>query len=273
MFQSLCGMGTYKNVAVLTTFWDQVEAAVGARREAQLQSNFFKELLQGGALFMRNDRTSKSAVALLDHVFNKLTPVTTQIQIEMGKEGKSLIDTAAGGVQQEEIARIVAKHKKEIADLRAELDTIKQSNVAARRELEQERAKLRQQLARWESEKAQLKEGIDKERIARQKLEADIAAEREDREKWRQEQERKFDARNVVTKATHQIASTRPSDRDRGGTVGESVQISAPSNNNTTLSGTIGVNFQIDKRREPRRISVRAIGTVPALFGVHPTKA
>ena len=174
-------MGTYKNVVVLTTFWDQVEAEVGARREAQLQSNFFKELLQGGALFTRNDRTSKSAIALLNHVVNKLAPVTTQIQIEMGKEGKSLIDTVAGGVQQEEIARIVAKHKKEIADLRAELDTIKQSNVAARRELEQERAKLRQQLARWENEKAQLKEGIDKERIARQKLEADIAAEREDR--------------------------------------------------------------------------------------------
>ena len=108
MFQSLCGMGTYKNVVVLTTFWDQVEATVGARREAQLQSNFFKELLQGGALFMRNDRTSKSAVALLDHVFNKLAPVTTQIQIEMGKEGKSLIDTVAGGVQQEEIARMLS---------------------------------------------------------------------------------------------------------------------------------------------------------------------
>ncbi|KJA22635.1 hypothetical protein HYPSUDRAFT_644226 [Hypholoma sublateritium FD-334 SS-4] len=217
MFQSLCGTQTYKNVVVLTTFWDQVEPEVGARREAQLQSNFFKEVIQGGARFMRHNRTPKSAGALLSHVFNNLVPVTTQIQIEMGKEGKSLVDTAAGGVQQEEIERVVAKHKKEMADLKAELEAIKQSNTAARRELEEERSKLRQQLARWESEKAELKEGLDKERGARQKLEADIATERENHKKWRQEQELKFDARsNTINKAPQKTAAIQPTVRGLG---------------------------------------------------------
>lgn len=270
MFQSLCGTQTYKNIVVLTTFWDQVEPEVGARREAQLQSNFFKEVIQGGARFLRHNRTPKSAAALLSYVLN-LVPVTTQIQIEMGKEGKSLVDTAAGGVQQEEIERVVAKHKKEIADLKAELETIKQSNTAARRELEEERAKLRQQLARWESEKAELKEGIDKERSARQKLEADIATERENREKWRQEQERKFDTRNnTINKATQKTATVQPTGRGLGVGYSESDQISVPSNHDTSRSGKRGPQTNICW--EPQRIPVRAVGTVPTISEVRPAE-
>ena len=188
----------YKNVVVLTTFWDQVSPEVGARREAQLQSNFFKDLAQGGAQFMRHDRTSQSASKLLNHVFSNLTPTSAQIQLEMGREGKSLIDTAAGSVQQQEIERIVAKHKEEMAELQAEMATIKQSNVAAKRELEEERAKLREQMARWESERVALQKGLETESNARQKLEADAAKEREIHEKWRQEQERKLEAQSTA---------------------------------------------------------------------------
>lgn len=191
----------YKNVVVMTTFWDQVSPEIGARREAQLQSNFFKDLAQGGALFMRHDRTPESAAKLLSHVFAKLAPVTAQIQIEMGKEGKSLVDTAAGSVQQQEIERVIAKHKEEITDLKAEMEAITLSNIAARKELEEERAKLRQQLARWESEKVALQKGLDAENRARQKLEADVAMERETHEKWRQEQERKLEEAQAKARA------------------------------------------------------------------------
>ena len=38
MFQKLCGTETYKNVVVLTTFWDQVGEEIGAKREEQLLS-------------------------------------------------------------------------------------------------------------------------------------------------------------------------------------------------------------------------------------------
>lgn len=193
MFQKLCGTETYKNVVVLTTFWDQVGDEVGGKREEQLQSKFFKSVVDGGAHFMRHDRTLDSAGAVLSYVFAELAPVTTRIQIEMGKEGKTLVDTAAGSVQQEEIERVIAQHKQEVSSLMAEMETIKESNTAARRELEEERAKLQEQLTRWETERVALKAGLDKESSARQKLEADIAAERADRDKWRQEQERKFE--------------------------------------------------------------------------------
>ena len=195
MFQKLCGTETYKNVVVLTTFWDQVGEEIGAKREEQLLSKFFKSIVDGGAHFMRHDRTQDSAAAVLNYVFTNLAPVTTRIQIEMGEEGKTLVDTAAGSVQQEEIERVIAQHKKEVSSLMAEMETIKESNAAARRELEEERAKLQEQLTRWETERVALQAGLDKESSARQKLEADIAAERADRDKWREEQERKFEER------------------------------------------------------------------------------
>lgn len=230
MFQKLCGSDKFKNVVVLTTFWDQVGIAIGENREKQLQSKFFKTVVDGGGRFMRHDRTATSAGAVLSYVFAELAPVITQIQTEMGVEGKALVDTAAGSVQQEEIERIIAKHNEEVSSLMAEMETIKESNAAARRELEEERAQLQEQLARWETEKAALKEGIqeqvaqleseraalkegmDKESSARKKLEADLAAEKENREKWRQEYEEKFEAR---AKANAELAEERRRQEDR----------------------------------------------------------
>jgi len=52
MFRALCGLESYKDVVVLTTHWDQVPTHEGVKREAQLKSNFFKDLAAGGARFM-----------------------------------------------------------------------------------------------------------------------------------------------------------------------------------------------------------------------------
>ena len=96
LFQKLCGADTFKNVLVLTTFWDQVSPTVGGQREEELRSKFFKTVVDGGARFMRHDRTAGSAHAVLSYIISGMAPVVTQIQTEMGLEGKPLINTAAG---------------------------------------------------------------------------------------------------------------------------------------------------------------------------------
>jgi hypothetical protein len=54
---------------ILTMFWDQVATEEeGVEREEQLESNFFKDLVQGGALFMRHDCTLESAHQVLGHI-------------------------------------------------------------------------------------------------------------------------------------------------------------------------------------------------------------
>lgn len=157
-----------------------------------MKSQYFQKLVEGHAHFMRHNRTPESAGDVLDYIITNLAPVTTQIQTEMGEEGKPLVDTAAGSVQQEEIERLIAQHKKEVSALQEDINSIRESNAAARRELEEERAELQAKLARWEAECVELKEGLERESSARQKLEADMVAEREGRDKWREEQERKF---------------------------------------------------------------------------------
>ena len=207
MFQKLCGADTLTNVVVLTTFWDREDAAVADARERQMQAKFFKGVVDGGARFMRHDRTAASARAVLSYVFAELAPVITQIQVEMGVEGKALVDTAAGAVQREEIERIIAKHREEVAGLKAEMEAVKAGNTAARRELEDELASVRRQLGRWQTENAELKAGlqaqsakwqaesaalresVDRESGARRRLEGELAGARANHEALRREQE------------------------------------------------------------------------------------
>jgi hypothetical protein len=157
MFRGLCGEEAYKNVVVLTTHWDQLPTNEGVGREEQLESKYFKELVAGGARFMRHDCTIESALQVLRHIL-PMPPTVTQIQKEIREEGKCLGDTAAGSVNSEKVERELAKCKKEITDLTAEMVTLKENNKAARQELEAERAELRKALARLEGMKSKLKE-------------------------------------------------------------------------------------------------------------------
>ncbi|KAJ3508731.1 hypothetical protein NLJ89_g5594 [Agrocybe chaxingu] len=146
----------------------------GIKREGQLKTRFFKDLVDGGACFMQHDRTIESAREVLGHIL-PLPPAVAQIQTEIREEGKTLEDTSAGSVHREEVDRIIANHKKEVADLKAEMDSLKESNTAARRELEQERAKLQADLARWENERSELQKGLGEEKKSREKLEVEAA--------------------------------------------------------------------------------------------------
>ena len=171
MFRELCGPAAYKNVVVLTTYWDQVPShEVGVKREEQLKSKFFARLVEGGAQFMRHDRTVESTRKVLRHIL-PMPPTITQIQTEIRKEGKSLAETGAGSVHSKEVEAALAKYKKEIADLTAEMATIKESNKAAKQELEMELADLRKSLAGREQEQEELKKGLDEERDLRKRLE------------------------------------------------------------------------------------------------------
>jgi len=135
MFRNLCGTETYKNVVVLTTFWDNAgpkEQAV--EREKELKSTVFKDLVDGGACFIHHDRTIESAQKVLEHTLT-LVPANVQIQKEIRLDGKSLVDTSAGSVYQEEMEAILANHEEEVNRLRLQLKTVANSNEVLRREL------------------------------------------------------------------------------------------------------------------------------------------
>ncbi|KAK2466545.1 hypothetical protein APHAL10511_001407 [Amanita phalloides] len=190
MFRNLCGAKAYENVVILTTFWDQLPSEQeGEKREEQLKTIFFKDLVEGGARFMRHDRTIESACDILRHI-SMLVPKNVQLQEEIRVEGRTLENTSAGSVHREEVDRIIAKHNEEMLELKGELQTMRSGNSALRQQLEEERDKLQLQIARWEAEKEELKLGLSKAKEAQKRWEADRAKEKADTEKWRQDQER-----------------------------------------------------------------------------------
>ena len=162
MFRELCGPEAYKNVVVLTTFWDEVPTYEGVEREAELESKVFAKLVEGGAQFMRLDHTVESARAVLRQIL-LMPPTIVQIQREMRIDGLSLIETVVGSGRSKEIEKNLAEYKKKIADITAEIATAKMGNKAAREELETELAELRSSLAGREREHAELKKGLNEE--------------------------------------------------------------------------------------------------------------
>ncbi len=174
MFRNLCGTETYKNVVVLTTFWDNAgpkERAV--EREEELKSTAFKDLVDGGACFMRHDRTIETAQKVLSHTLT-LVPANVQIQKEIRLDGKDLVDTSAGSVYREEMEAILAEYE-EVNKLKLQLRTIANSNEELRRELEEEQVESQRERARWEEELSRLKNGLDEIKKSQERLVARAA--------------------------------------------------------------------------------------------------
>jgi len=177
MFRNLCGTETYKNVVVVTTFWDNVslEPQAAAKREEELKSTAFKALVDGGARFMRHDRTPQSAQKVLQHILTLLPATVLQIQKEIRLDGRSLENTSAGSVYRKEMKKILAKHTREVEELKLELAAVSESNLILKQELEEERARLQRELARWETEMLTLKNGLDGVKKSQERLEANVA--------------------------------------------------------------------------------------------------
>ncbi|KAK2466556.1 hypothetical protein APHAL10511_001418 [Amanita phalloides] len=202
MFRNLCGTKAYENVVVLTTFWDKVSSEQGNQREEQLKAKFFKDLVEGHARFMRHNLTLESARDVLRHI-STLDATNVQIQEEIRVEGKKLEDTAAGSVHREEVERIIAEHKVEMAGLKDELETMRNANSTLRQELEEERAILEQKLARLEAERVELKKGLDDAKETQERMAADAEQERVKHEQWRQDQEHEWNSRFQGQKQEH----------------------------------------------------------------------
>lgn len=120
MFRELCGESPLRNVVLVTSFWDQVERAVGERREVELKKtpNFWGRMIEKGSRVARFHGRD-SALSIVLGLANQ-TPLPLSIQQEMVEQGKPLIETAAGIVVNEELARLEALHRQQREELQRE---------------------------------------------------------------------------------------------------------------------------------------------------------
>ncbi|KAF8438394.1 P-loop containing nucleoside triphosphate hydrolase protein [Boletus edulis BED1] len=99
VFKGLCGKVNMKNVVLVTTMWDEVEdLSVGSKREENLSSVFWKDMIRHGSRTCRFQGTLESAwdiIDCLDLERSGQRRTTLQIQQEMVDRGLPLHETLA----------------------------------------------------------------------------------------------------------------------------------------------------------------------------------
>ena len=148
MFRELCGDTTLKNVILVTNMWGEVSRDIGEAREDELTSDFFKPVLDKGAQMARHHNTAQSAHDIIRRIM-KNRPVALQIQRELVDEHKDIVDTAAGGVINQELKEQIRKHQVELRMVQEEMmQAMKERDEEARQELEEESRKLQEEMER-----------------------------------------------------------------------------------------------------------------------------
>ena len=122
MFRKLCGEKTMRNVVVVTNMWGEVNHKTGETRESELRrdEDFFKPILESGALIVRHDNTHKSAHDIIRHIL-KNQPLSLQVQRELVDEKKEISQTEAGAELNRELMQQIERHKTEIRFLQEEM--------------------------------------------------------------------------------------------------------------------------------------------------------
>jgi hypothetical protein len=67
MFSSVCGQRAMPSVVIATTMWSKVEVEEGERREEELRSDFWKDIMAGGGRTERFEKTYHSAWRIIGH--------------------------------------------------------------------------------------------------------------------------------------------------------------------------------------------------------------
>ncbi|KAK1223447.1 hypothetical protein PQX77_013686 [Marasmius sp. AFHP31] len=144
----LCGDDFLKNVAIVTTRWDEVEPNVGEARERELRENntFFKPLLEKGAHMFRHDKLQSSAQGVLLHLLEGV-PQPLLIQTELVNDCKDLADTSAGAVLICESQMLAKEYGRMLTRLRHELKgSIEAQDRTLRMEIEAEISSLEEDI-------------------------------------------------------------------------------------------------------------------------------
>jgi hypothetical protein len=165
LFRELCGENAMKNVAVVTTRWDQVSLSVGEARESQLRNDFFKAALDKGAKLLRHSDNTEQSAREIVRCFLTNVPIGIAIQEDLVDMGKDLSQTRAAAtinsIQEElqkqheeemrkrreefrlaEIAREAEARKRAADELRALQLEMARENAAAERRAAERRAEL-----------------------------------------------------------------------------------------------------------------------------------
>lgn len=159
MFRYLCGDDGFKNVVLVTTFWDALlDQAAGEEKEQQLRDRdeWWGHMMSKGAKMKRSKNTRESAKDILAELVD-FSPVTLQIQEEMVDQGLEVDQTAAGEALNRDILKKTQSLEADILKIQRDKDKAEKNHkVALRKILEKQESDKYALLREIESEKAAL---------------------------------------------------------------------------------------------------------------------
>ncbi|KAG2336080.1 hypothetical protein BDR05DRAFT_920530 [Suillus weaverae] len=118
MFRSLCGENAEKNIILVTTKWGEVTAEVGARREHQLKSSFWQEMVAHGSRVARFGGTCMSAWDVIKPILaNNAVVEAIRIQEELVDLGRMIPETDAGNTLRVALKEVADRHRRAVEGL------------------------------------------------------------------------------------------------------------------------------------------------------------
>ncbi|MCJ1397151.1 hypothetical protein MMC11_000343 [Xylographa trunciseda] len=149
LLEKLCGSKNFKNILLITTFWNQVSEEVGARREREMleMEGFWKSMKEQGAKTERMARDYDRFKIALSAMADKPC-ISLQIQEEL-HDGKALEETLAGLSINADARKMKEEHERSLEETR----------IRAREEL----AKRDKLLEAARKKEAERQERLDKE--------------------------------------------------------------------------------------------------------------
>jgi hypothetical protein len=188
MFRNLCGPECFQNIILATTFWDDVSAELGTKREQQLKQNdeFWGKMVKKGSKVVRLGTDRESGMKLLMRIAKK-EKITLQSQHEMVDQNKSASETAAAQLIYEEMQRQKEEFERKLEEQKQENESRLRAQ-AIQREEELSAARIRADVEEQKRKTQQILEGLregERLRLQHERQQRELEIQRENMEKER----------------------------------------------------------------------------------------
>ncbi|QRV94468.1 50S ribosome-binding GTPase [Ceratobasidium sp. AG-Ba] len=142
LLRNLCGTANLSNVVICTNMWSNPPTEDELRREAQLETEFFKVALENGAKMVRRSRPGMETAHDVLRVLLPKAPTVLEVTSDVVDRGMRLQDTEAGKFVEAELRFKLDKQEQELQEIKAEIATsLAENDLKFRNELEKLRAK------------------------------------------------------------------------------------------------------------------------------------
>ena len=157
MFGRLCGNVPLRRARLVTTMWDKAKDRVVAQnRETQLTSEFWRQLIDEGAVARRFYNTPASALDIVDDVLRMgKDGDELLLQEELVEQHKRLNETEAAKILYSQFQKLLAEQKKMLKELRDKAKLRDDPTLA--RSLQEEYNKVNEQLQKTFAEMKEMK--------------------------------------------------------------------------------------------------------------------